>query len=166
MPELLATPAILRFISAEPLLGPVGLEMIELRPHNSPTTELSRLLGDYVRPLRGNFTDSPKIDWVIVGGESGPRARPMHIDWARQLRDECRKAGTAFHFKQWGEWAPGGAWYTDHPVSLPLRTFDEGRWRETAANDTDYVVRIGKAIAGNMLDGETIEDIPEARHAA
>jgi len=77
VPALAATPAAVRFVSAEPLLGPVDL-----------TAWASGL------------------DWVIAGGESGPGARPMHPDWARFLRDQCQRAGVAFFFKQWGEFVP------------------------------------------------------------
>lgn len=82
IPKLLATPARVRFLSIEPLIGPVNL--------------LSK------RAL----SDLKDLHWVIVGGESGSSARPMSPDWARQLRDQCAAAGIAFHFKQWGEWLP------------------------------------------------------------
>ncbi len=68
-------PAAVRFLSVEPLLGPVTLD------------------------LEG-------IDWVIVGGESGPRARPVETDWVRSIRDDCCDAGVAFFFKQWGGRTP------------------------------------------------------------
>jgi protein gp37 len=74
--RLLESPARIRFLSAEPLLGPLSIAA----------------WGD--------------IDWVIAGGESGHHARPTHPDWARALRDECRSRGIAFHFKQWGHWTP------------------------------------------------------------
>lgn len=83
IPVLLATPAAVRFVSAEPLLG-------ALRLHGSWLGELG----------------SGGLDWVIVGGESGRAARPMRPGWARSLRDQCQAAGVAFFFKQWGEWAP------------------------------------------------------------
>lgn len=83
--HLLETRAAVRFLSMEPLLGPV----------------------DLVAPLKRYFRDDPvclehELGWVIVGGESGSGARPMHADWARGLRDQCIDAGIAFHFKQWG----------------------------------------------------------------
>lgn len=87
------------FISAEPLLGPLDL-----------TGEyLKAKLGAY--PFKGLGSEHRTrlidlIDWVIVGGESGPMARPMHPNWARDLRDQCLEAGTAFFFKQWGGWWP------------------------------------------------------------
>jgi protein gp37 len=81
IPLLLQIPAKVRFLSCEPLLGPVDV------------------LSGWA--IRG------KVDWVICGGESGHGARPMHPDWARSLRDQCAAAGVPFFFKQWGEWLPG-----------------------------------------------------------
>jgi protein gp37 len=84
IPALLKIPARVRFLSCEPLLGPVNLHAGVKRPEG----------------YRGYF------DWVICGGESGPGARPMHPEWARNLRDQCAAAGVPFFFKQWGEWVP------------------------------------------------------------
>jgi protein gp37 len=100
IPHLLATPAAIRFISAEPLLGPADLETIWIRRPGARSSSLSQSLGDYVRPLRGNFTDSPTLDWVIAGGESGPGARPCDPDWLRSLRDQCAAAQVRFFMKQ------------------------------------------------------------------
>lgn len=80
IPVLLDIPASVRFLSCEPLLGPV-----DIRPW---------LVGQR------------RIDWVIAGGESGHNARPMNPEWARNLRDQCATARTPFHFKQWGHWRP------------------------------------------------------------
>jgi protein gp37 len=76
------------------------------------------------------------IDWVIVGGESGPGARVMVPDYAREIRDQCVTAGVPFLFKQWGEWAP--------------------------INDRDTMQRVGKKRAGRELDGRTWDQYPEA----
>lgn len=85
IPTLLDTPAAVRFISAEPLLGPISL----------------------IRWLNGGFGNvSPDLHWVIVGGESGAGARMMSPDWARDLRDECVAADVPLLFKQWGAWGP------------------------------------------------------------
>lgn len=86
IPALLDTPAAVRWISAEPLLGPVTLT-------------------DYLRPWKvaaGTANAKPRLDWVVVGGESGRGARAMDRNWARDLRDECKRAGVPFLFKQWG----------------------------------------------------------------
>ncbi len=86
IPHLLAPPARVRFLSMEPLLGPVDLNFETYR-----VDSVGRSL-----PLR-------RVDWVIVGGESGPGSRPMHPDWAVSLQRQCSGAGVPFHFKQWGE---------------------------------------------------------------
>lgn len=87
VPELIAVPAVVHFVSCEPLLGALDLE-----------------------PWLGSggvcSTASAAIDWVIAGGESGGRARSMDPGWARSLRDQCARRGVPFHFKQWGEWRP------------------------------------------------------------
>ena len=87
IPKLLAIPAHVRFLSCEPLLGP-----IDLTAHCPP---------DYAPHLRAD-----RIGWVISGGESGAKARSSLPDWHRALRDQCEAAGVPFLFKQWGEWAP------------------------------------------------------------
>ena len=104
IPALLDTPAAVRWISAEPLLGPVDLRAWEWCDHDSGTyTGRSRYCRLYRGHDDGHCTDVlPGIDWVVVGGESGPGARPMHPAWARTLRDQCQDAGVPFHFKQAG----------------------------------------------------------------
>ena len=84
--HLRRVPAAVRFLSCEPLLGPVSLRV-------------SLMVGMACDPPDG-------IGWVIAGGESGPGARPMHPNWVRTLRDQCQEAGVPFFFKQWGEWCP------------------------------------------------------------
>lgn len=85
LPHLLKHPAKVRFLSCEPLLGPIDLApWIKRQP---------------TKGLHG-------INWIIAGGESGPGARPMHPDWARSLRDQAKRGNAAFHFKQWGHWVP------------------------------------------------------------
>jgi protein gp37 len=83
IPVLLDTPAAIRFLSVEPLLGAVDL-----------------------RAWLPRFTYWPHLDWVIAGGESGHNSRPMHPEWALSLRDQCAKFGVPFFFKQWGSWLP------------------------------------------------------------
>jgi protein gp37 len=97
IPALVDTPAAIRFLSCEPLLGPVDLSRHLTTAHSWESL-------DY-----GTQYDVEKlIDWVIVGGESGRGARPMRADWARGLRDDCQNADIAFHFKQWGAYHPDG----------------------------------------------------------
>lgn len=97
IPWLLRTPAAVRFVSAEPLIGPVDL----------------RSYFNSFQPMPWPTIAYPKIHWLICGGESGPGARPMHPDWARSLRNQCVDAGVSFFFKQWGEWWPAHPQYGD-----------------------------------------------------
>lgn len=106
------------------------------------------LLGPIVGDMRG-------IDWVVVGGESGPRARPMHPDWARSLRDQCASAGVAFLFKQWGEWHPMGQQLADGSVNAMDKGEHPDRWHAPTLS-----VRIGKVRAGRLLDGVLHDGYP------
>jgi protein gp37 len=190
IPNLLATPAAIRWISAEPLLGAVNLEPW-LDPdafcqtcddgggyanrcargdipldEQCPWRRAVQIVTEQ-EPLEDGVPSAVtckvmKLDWVVVGGESGPGARPMHPDWARSLRDQCAAAGVAFHFKQWGNWLP-----------VPDRDNDDPDWR---SNYTDLreqkraiinlaggmgfhgervhvVENVGKERAGRLLDG-------------
>ena len=118
IPDLLATPAALRWLSCEPLLGPVDLSALMFIDEECPNWEMegSTPIQD---PETGQqeccrncdytgIISVPKIDWVVAGGESGCGARPMHPDWARRLRDQCAAADVPFFFKQWGAWGPAG----------------------------------------------------------
>lgn len=98
IPALLQIPAAVRFVSVEPMLGPVGL---------------SRATGNTSFDVGGDFPQDRTLDWVICGGETGPGARPMHPDWVRWLRDQCQAAGVPFFFKQWGEWCYGCDYYEE-----------------------------------------------------
>lgn len=144
IPLLLETPAAVRWISAEPLLGRVDLR------HNTGT--LPWIGGKY----GDGRSFSGGIDWVVAGGESGPKARPMHPAWARDLRDQCAAAGVPFLFKQWGEFAP----YDDLrnaqklPIGVALSCWP------THGPDAGKMVRVGKKIAGRLLDGGLHDGYP------
>lgn len=149
IPALLKTHAAVRFLSVEPLLGQIDL------------------------------TDIAALDWVIVGGESGHNARPMHPDWARLLRDQCKAAGVPFFFKQWGSWrdcshlerpAIAGA-SADHiflptgeVIGIGVRKFGmgmvDGDWKERGAA---WMCDVGKKAAGRLLDGIEHNEWPEAK---
>lgn len=133
IPKLLAVPAVKHFLSMEPLLGPVDLSK-------------SRALGLY-----GFGTFEPGVDWVIVGGESGPNARPMHPDWARGLRDQCAAAGVPFLFKQWGEWLP----MLGHAEGVPVRG------EKFIFPDGTIMGNAGKKAAGRLLDGREWNGVPQ-----
>lgn len=168
IPDLLATPAAVRFVSAEPLLGPIALGTIDLP---GGEFEVAPLGWDHLD--RGENTD-PRLDWIIVGGESGANARPMHPDWARSIRDQCVSAGVPFFFKQWGEWAPGEnverqrgsvrVAYNDDPFDgIPwsfgseILHIDGGH-----IDDEPTLYRVGKREAGRLLDGRTWDQMPGA----
>ncbi len=166
IPALLTTPAAVRFLSCEPLLDPVDLSRWT-RPHALDCQDAN---GDPPWCTCGRDRDG-YLDWVIVGGESGPGARPMHPAWARKLRDQCAAAGVPFHFKQWGEWivSEGNA---DGPA-VPLNWADQPEryrfLRPDGTNGTGYdgsggefVVRVGKKAAGRELDGRVHDGFPGA----
>lgn len=112
VPKLLAVPARIRFVSIEPMLGPIDLTEI---PNANGLAEGQRhlnVLRQYAWECSGaEYVDTCNvgvgIDWVICGGESGPRARPVSLAWVRSLRDQCAEAGVPFLFKQWGAFAAG-----------------------------------------------------------
>jgi protein gp37 len=112
IPALLETPAAVRFLSCEPLLGPVDLFAGDHSGHerdfdgNDDYVCLDCSTDERHVPWRVIDRTGLGIDWVIVGGESGPKARAMHPDWARSLRDQCATADVPLFFKQWGEWGP------------------------------------------------------------
>jgi protein gp37 len=158
VPALLGTPAAVRFLSCEPLLGPVTFRWAEWQPWAE-------------RPGVTNHLDGlRRIDWVIVGGESGAGARPMHPEWARTLRDECVEAGVPFFFKQWGEWRPGamGADLVDRPARVALVDAVSAEvvpWRTAGppSRTQALVSRVGKKAAGRLLDGVSHDGYPEVR---
>lgn len=134
--HLRRTPAAVRWLSLEPLLGPL------------PSLDLTG------------------IDWVVVGGESGPGARPMHSDWARDIRDRCQAAGVPFFFKQWGEWGPAGTWRgPDHHLTRDGRLYEPSQVvpaSDQLGHGLAAMHRWGKKAAGRVLDGRTWDQYPEA----
>lgn len=156
IPKLLATPAAVRFLSVEPMLGPISLDCWPV-------------YGEDERPL---------LHWVICGGESGPGARPMHPQWARDLRDQCERAGVPFFFKQWGEWVPRSACYHRFEDGTSCADLDPGAtlWpcirltesghdgrnlAHAGGGDDAYMQRVGKLSAGRLLDGRLHDSFPE-----
>lgn len=117
IPDLLATPASVRFVSAEPLLGPIDFTRIGL----SDREKAAVTTGFYVDATVGHAQHGiPRLDWIIVGGESGPNARPMHPAWARSIRDQCVAARVAYFFKQMTKKGP-------IPDDLLVREFPHAR---------------------------------------
>jgi protein gp37 len=183
IPWLLQTPAAVRGISAEPLLGPINLDRF-LDPVGFQCMD-----PDCVHRYRA-FVDEDSykttadnepicidcgqvgtwtgyelgVDWVIAGGESGPGARPMHPDWARSLRDQCEAAGVSFFFKQWGAWSAVGSHNRDALIDIanarivcrPNQQLIESGLRDGRT----LVTRVGKKAAGRLLDGRTWDEYP------
>lgn len=149
IPLLLETPAAVRFLSCEPLLGLVNLSKWLLTPGWSP----SYYDPDNIHGYPNAEPTNDYINWVIVGGESGSKARPMHLDWARNLRDQCLSAGIPFFFKQWGEWMPV------HPDRKPYE-FSTPQNKCTEIDGMRFY-KIGKKIAGRKLDGKEYNETPE-----
>ena len=180
IPDLLATPAAVRFVSCEPLLAPVDIGSAlqwqgtgtrhdgtvapfgvatEGPDYDPDAPQLASFDGPYVR-----------LNWVICGGESGPGARPLHPDWARSLRDQCASAGVPFFFKQVGEWLQAYDRDVDDPdwrrCDQVAAETPNGQWLNLAGGQGfhgDRVVRIarvGKARAGRLLDGVLHDAMP------
>ena len=165
IPILLDTPAAVRWISAEPLLGPIDPTRICIVPKvaGSPRAgiHIDALRGRYVEsrmPYIGSWdADGPypagalprRLDWVVAGGESGPGARPANPQWFRDLRDQCAAAGVPYLHKQNGEWVS----VSEVAGDGPHHRFADGR----------TVRRIGKKAAGRLLDGVIHDGYPEAR---
>jgi protein gp37 len=191
IPDLIRVPAPVRFLSCEPLLGPIHLDLrarwfgggcrggcLEADLYDS--TDGAERCRRCQHPQAGGVR--APVDWIIVGGESGRHARPMHPDWARSLRNRAAAAGVAFLFKQWGEWAPVDdieANGTDWPgMTNPDRAdggVREHFWRDSwvrqrspvelhgrVGGDTS-VLRVGKKAAGRLLDGVEHIDFPVPR---
>lgn len=122
LPYLVDVPAKVRFLSCEPLLGNLNL-------------------SKFVKNAK-----SP-IHWIIAGGESGPHSRPMDPVWVRNLRDFCATSKIAFHFKQWGHWAPTAEQDSSHLKSVVV-------------GNTTKMFALGKGAAGRYLDGKTHDEFP------
>jgi len=100
-------------------------------------------------------TSDCRLDWIVAGGESGPRARPPHPDWFRTVRDQCQAAGVPFFFKQWGEWEPVEP--KDRLKNWPQKLFT---WPDETVS-----YRVGKHEAGRLLDGREWNEFPQMQEA-
>ena len=165
--QLLKTPAALRFVSAEPLLSQIILrpEWLEIKSE-----------GQWMNNLECGHG---LLRWVICGGESGPKARFMHPEWVRALRDQCQASGVPFFFKQWGEWRPptvGEEYETAYGINGNPPSFlvdTNGNTHCFYPPDDDAVtpdqcrcapmIRAGKKRAGRLLDGATWDQMPEGK---
>lgn len=147
IPHLIKIPADVRFLSCEPLLGAIEFSDVTNR------ADATSLLG---KPALAG------IDWVIAGGESGRDARPMHPDWLRSMRDQCRAADVPFLFKQWGEWGEGarGKDFTSNKCIMVGYSGRIYRGTIPSGDNTYLMSKVGKSISGRMLDGKEYSQFP------
>lgn len=176
IPLLLQTPAQVRFVSIEPMLGPVDLKRYLLHefqpgdPDYGWEMECSADGPDGMRQC-GYPPDAhpiPGISWAICGGETGPGARPMHPDWVRNLRDQCVNAEVPFFFKGWGEWGLSGYKCYTNPqdgMTGPWIGNDGAVYLIGDGKSTEHfeLKKIGKKSAGRQLDGVQWEQFPEVK---
>lgn len=159
LPDLLACPAAVHWLSLEPLVAEVDLCLVQCRtwnfvdpqsPHGAergicaPEVQIDALAGRVQSRAASDGIDVPRIDWVVVGGETGKRARPMCAQWIRRIRDQCRQAHVAFFMKQWGDWLPRDQALATDPDIYPTVTR----------------LRVGKRAAGALLDGCEHREFP------
>lgn len=152
-------------LSCEPLLGNINLKSLSFGDGN--TADCLNHVATDIWNKSGNKTRNwGRIDWVIVGGESGPKARPMHPAWARWIRDQCQTSGCPFFFKQWGEFRPiDMPWEQDSPSRLA----NNETWLNLAGGSGFHgdqvwrVRRVGKKNAGRELDGRIWDQMPEVK---
>lgn len=148
IPKLLATPARVRFLSMEPLLGPVDLGNIPISGHGHH--EFDPIITANVLKRATAYPPLPQVHWVITGFESGPNARPGNPQWARDIGAQCTAAGVPWLHKQNGEWVSvsevgGGKRHHYFPDGATVRL-------------------VGKKAAGRLLDGVEHNGFPESRH--
>jgi protein gp37 len=184
LPKLLAVPARVRFLSMEPLLGPVDLRNVAVPTEHDQLRQPWDYEGYKFNALQEHdddrFHQAPAtIDWVIAGGESGPGARPMHPAWVRSLRDQCAAAGVPYLFKQWGEWTPqdpgeeireydcagvlpnGNALLYSQGYVAPFDTMERLQTAGYVRLDGRTLMhRVGKKAAGRLLDGVQHDGFP------
>jgi len=175
---LRACPAAVRGVSCEPLLS-----HLDLLPHLLPRGHAFHGADDKDLDVcsqcgRGAAEHDGGIHWVIVGGESARDARPMHPEWARSLREQCRAAGVAYFFKQWGSWQIASLANGDADPSMDRKNVawvhNDGvvtrpSWKRVGVNvgrpdptDTQpYAMRrVPKKKAGRVLDGQLHDEFP------
>lgn len=158
IPCLIHIPAVVHFISCEPLLGPIDLRKIDPR---------ERLKSEHVfcYDVIDNTEGPSAIQWIIAGGESGRSARPMHPDWVRSLRDQCSSCDVPFFFKQWGEWMPISRPLTSSEINVLPEVYKSSNFLQFSSDiineDNAEFYRAGKSQSGNKLDGKQYLQFPE-----
>jgi len=162
IPLLMKTPAAIRGVSIEPMVGPIDLTKCE---HPDYSIAANYLTGCDSRAL----CDAGVLNWVIVGGESGPKARPMHPAWVYALRDQCIASKVPFFFKQWGEWLP-----RIHATGEQLKhkgtksgwvsingNFHDGKDITHCKDDDENVIRVGRKVADLSVWGNEYKEMPK-----
>lgn len=167
IPLLLQTPAAVRFVSVEPMLGAVNLWALRDGSWYDAegATRYNALTGAAWWGGTGDhgLGGGPKLDWIICGGESGPGARPMHPDWPRSPRDQCGAAGVPFLFKQWGEFVSVGG----HSCTGDFGVWPDGSYHRLVGGEwpalgrAALMRRVGKKSAGRLLDGREWDEYPD-----
>lgn len=159
-------------VSIEPMLDWIGLTRFSHSygpVHGGVFNALTGFVSIYQRK---NWQKIAALDWVIVGGETSSKARPMHPDWVRAIRDQCKEAGTPFYFKQWGEWLPDsqrefardqqpwGLIHKSGPFRLVWKDgkqMDDPTWKDNEEGTS----KVDKKTAGHLLDGVEHKEIPK-----
>lgn len=181
VPDVLATPAAVRWVSAEPLLGAIdftGWFWGREAPCADCPKDVDCACG--AEP-RGKIDGEPAIDWIVVGGESGQGARPILAADVRSIRDQCAAAGVAFFWKQWGEWIDADQWLAvlaadghrflgdgGGVLTSPLNFSDAQTLARLSGaeyqhhSDGSTTIRVGKRRAGRMLDGRIHDEMPRS----
>lgn len=165
--EIMETPSVVRGLSCEPLLSSIQINDVTL------WKDAAKWWGAGILNPINNYRigdNTYGINWVIAGGESGSKARPMHPDWVREIRDQCVNAKVPFFFKQWGEWGQSSAQYPGTKGNFMLMTADK-----TIVELKQYprqfsmfgmkgiFVKTGKKFTGNFLDGMQFKQFPEVK---
>lgn len=173
--ELLKLRGCLRFLSYEPATGPVDLRQILVAEYALDEDGKGRR-STFIDALAGVATDIvyennkkvwtevldrdvPRLHWVIMGGESGPKADPMHPAWVRKTRDDCKATATPFFFKQWGAWKPILFRHDNQEFFIK---FQLGKNEFLFPDPPQNMVKVGKGEAGHILDGEAWQQFPQA----
>lgn len=155
IPELLRVSAKVHFVSMEPLCGPVDISKYLKPEFYVGKTEEEK--ADLKARNCAGMHRLQHIDWVIVGGESGPNARPMNISWVRSLRDQCDKAGVPYFFKQWGEWKG-----VTRDADMRVKMKDDPRchlWPDEGW-ESPVSLKVGRKLSGSELDGKHFKQFP------
>lgn len=171
IPILLQIPAAIRFVSCEPLLGPIDLGDIAYNDIGGES-HINSLYCDIPNEDDEQFNGAT-LDWVIAGGESGPKAKPMHPNWIYSLLDQCTASKTPFFFKQWGEWKDGSNYPKKNNIIVlnngEYSNWDNDEWKKLSKKyssdqwnklDAKVMSRVGKKKAGCLLDEKEYKQFP------